>query len=488
MVQLAQRSKDLKESPIVMFGALAAQREDAIKLNSGSPGHGPITEVSDALKKVTASGVSTYKTHPYGSPHARLNASKYYMQRYGIQFDPESHINVTTGFTHLFKSICETLINPGDLVALANPVFPQYIQPIRLSGGKITYFEAEEENSWKPDPLNIKKVLEKNVRMIVLNYPNNPTGATLNWEELNQLIDLFSIEIRRREKEGENDFIVVLDDAYVPLYHNHQGKINKCPTFGAALQKRILEYSKKENDDQIDYLHKLMRNSIIACSLSKEGMAGVLCGMGASKNEKLINAMRIPGKSSVISVSTFGEVALESLVNSSGATLEWASCLYSNRTNQLSQGLNDIAQMYNLGTSYSDKVVNLIPSAGMYVYTNFSSLLGLRLAEVKIKEILKFLETNKLSAKGFFTGGKFGSNFDIALWLLLDVGVAVVPMGDPKSGYLRFSVGIPQAIEEDMNGCVNKFKTEQKGTQLIRTALNRISIGFREITELNRAA
>lgn len=485
MIRLAQRSKDLEESPIVIFGGLAAQCNDIIKLNSGSPGHGPILEVSQAIKKIGDIGISTYKTHPYGSLQARLNASKYYNQRYGIQFNPESQVNVTTGFTHLFKAICETLLNPGDFVALANPVFPQYIQPIKLAGGEIIHFNSEEMNSWKPDPINISKVLEK-ARMIVLNYPNNPTGATLDWEELNQLIDLFTIEIRRREKEGESDFIVVLDDAYVPLYHNHKGKVNKCPTFGSALQRRIFEYSKKESSDQAEYLHKLMQNSIIACSLSKEGMAGILCGMGASKNEKLISAMRVSGKSSVISVSTFGEVALESVVNSSGETLAWASCLYSNRINQLSQGLNTTAQKYNFWSSHSDKIVHLIPNAGMYVYANFSRLLGLSLAEVHLKKVSNFLEMNKLPIKDLFWNGKFSTNFDIALWLLLDVGVAAVPMGDPQKGYLRFSVGIPQAIEEDLNGCIDTEKTEKKGTQLIYTALDRISMGFQEIAELNR--
>jgi aspartate/methionine/tyrosine aminotransferase len=99
MTLISARTKNLEESPFVTFSSLASRCKDAIRLNSGSPGHGLAPEVYRAICQVDSKELSTYRTHPYGSPEARKDASKYFKLRYGIEFDPSSQINVTTGFT-----------------------------------------------------------------------------------------------------------------------------------------------------------------------------------------------------------------------------------------------------------------------------------------------------------------------------------------------------------------------------------------------------
>lgn len=258
MIELANRFQDLEESPIVLFSSLALQCQDVIRLNSGSPGHGVIPQVQDAEKQVSLVDMSTYRTHPFGSIKVRESVKEYYLKRYGMPFDPVTEINVTTGFTHLFKCVCETILNPGDIAAITDPVFPQYIQPILLTGAKLCTIPTKEEDRWKLKPEAIAEVLQQDIKMLVLNYPNNPTGAYLDWQEWHEIIDVLLQDIDRRERENKAFPLIVLDDAYVPLIH--QGSITQHITYGKVLWEKIHTANSKT---EIELLNKLMDRSII---------------------------------------------------------------------------------------------------------------------------------------------------------------------------------------------------------------------------------
>lgn len=489
MIELANRFQDLEESPIVLFSSLALQCQDVIRLNSGSPGHGVIPQVQDAEKQVSLVDMSTYRTHPFGSIKVRESVKEYYLKRYGMPFDPVTEINVTTGFTHLFKCVCETILNPGDIAAITDPVFPQYIQPILLTGAKLCTIPTKEEDRWKLKPEAIAEVLQQDIKMLVLNYPNNPTGAYLDWQEWHEIIDVLLQDIDRRERENKAFPLIVLDDAYVPLIH--QGSITQHITYGKVLWEKIHTANSKT---EIELLNKLMDSSIICCSLSKEGMAGVLAGMGASKNQELMAAIRIAGKSSVISVSSFGETAINSLVNASEDTLMLAGQLYERRLKQLADGLNSIFHQHKLISSDNfntkqlvpKKPISYIPQAGMYLFVNLSQLLGTYIQDDEVNKI-KALCQNKFQKRELFKNNKLNSNFDIALWLLYDARVAVVPMGNEKQGYLRFSVGLPQAVIETKKGLLDFDKTQKYGEKILAEALERINFSIKSLIDLNQS-
>jgi len=474
MVQISERIQNLEESPIVKFAGLAKKEKDAIGFNTGSPGHGCARNVREKINQVKDREISIYRTPHYGSEQGRKDAAEYFRQRYGLEFDPHRQINLTTGFTHLFKCLCETILNPGDTALFIEPTFPQYQQPVALAGGKMVVIPTSEKAKWKPKPEAIRAALSNNpdAKMIVFNYPNNPSGATLTESEWNEIIDVLIEAIARRIKAKKGFPLVLLDEAYVPLFH--RGELHEHPTFGLTLQKRIQGATAEERVR----LEELMASSLIACTISKEGMAGVLLGMGASKNEKLIEALRIPQKASVITCSAIGEIALSAIIKpDTEGTIAWAGKLYESRLHQLANGLNRIFAKHGF---MGEKPGSFIPEAGMYLYSNFSGLKGCKVTEEFLSRLEEVAE-GKLPLEDLYIERQMQTNLEIALWLLLSAKVSVVPMGRPEDCYLRFAVGMDRAIVETTDFAIDREKTASLGKELIDRALIQID---RELSKL----
>ena len=472
MIQISDRIQNLEESPFVIFAALASKLNDVVSLNSGSPGHGVIPKVQETIHKVSTKDISIYPTPHYGSLKAREDAAQYFLQRYGLEFDLHHEINLTTGFTHLFHCLCTTIINPGDTALFIEPIFPQYQQPVALAGGKMVVIPTKEKDSWKPQPEVIKTAFSNHpdAKIIVFNYPNNPSGATLTLEDWQGIIDILIEEISRRQQLKISPPLILLDEAYVPLFHH--GEVNEHPTFGLALHNRL----QTAQPSEMASLQNLRESVLIACTLSKEGNCGTLLGLGASKNVKLLQAMRIPQKSTVITSNAMGEVALSALIERDyQKTLQWAGSLYESRLNQLAEGLNTIFEKQGITNSgeTDNKPASFIPEAGMYLYANFSSFKGCQVT-ADFLERLQVLAEGKLNLESLYLQNQINTNFEVALWLLVEAKVSTVPIGSPEDCYLRFSVGLPQAVAETSAKTIDRQKTEEQGKQLIGQALLQI--------------
>ena len=472
MVKISERIQNLKESPFVMFAALASQCKGVVSLNSGSPGHGAIPGVQEAIHQVSTKDISLYRTPHYGSLKARQDAARYFQQRYGLEFDPHREINLTTGFTHLFHCLCTTAIDPGDIGLFIEPCFPQYEQPFALAGGKMVTIPTRERDKWKPQPEAIETAFRNypEAKIIVFNYPNNPSGATLTLEDWDEIIDISIEEITRRKQHQISPPLIVLDEAYVPLFHH--GEVNEHPTFGLALHKRLQSAQASERA----CLHELIESVLIACTLSKEGNCGTLLGLGASKNVKLLQAMRIPQKSTVITSNGMGEIALSAVIQRDPQkTLQWAGSLYESRLNQLAEGLNTIFEKQ--GITHSDgmdrKPARFVPEAGMYLYANFSAFKGCQVT-ADFLEKLQVLAQGKLNLESLYLQNQIHTSFEVALWLLVEAKVSTVPIGRPDDCYLRFAVGLPQAVVETSARTIDRQKTEESGQQFINQALLQI--------------
>ncbi|OLT62467.1 pyridoxal phosphate-dependent aminotransferase [Moorena bouillonii] len=482
MIQISERIQNLKESPFVTFAALASKYNGVVSLNSGSPGHGTIPGVQEAIHQVSTKDISLYRTPHYGSLKARQDAAQYFRQRYGLEFDPQREINLTTGFTHLFHCLCTTIINPGDTALFIEPFFPQYEQPLTLAGGKMVTIPTQEQDKWKPQPEAIKTAFSNypDAKMIVFNYPNNPSGATLTLEDWNGIIDILIEEITRRKQHQILPPLILLDDAYVPLFHH--GEVNEHPTFGLTLHKRLQGAEASE----MASLHQLMESLLIACTLSKEGNCGTLLGLGASKNVKLLGAMRIPQKATVITSNAMGEVALSAVIQRDPQkTIQWAGTLYESRLNQLAEGLNTIFEKHGITNSggTGQKPASFVPQAGMYLYANFSHFKGCQVTN-DFLERLRVLAEGKLNLESLYLQNQINYSLEVALWLLVEAKVSTVPIGRQEDCYLRFSVGLPQAVVETSAKTIDRQKTEENGKTLISQALLQIEQALPKLINL----
>lgn len=175
---------------------------NVIGLHAGEPDFDTPIHIREAAKKALDEGYTHY-AHTAGLPELREAIAEKLLKENNIKADSETEITVTVGgFAALFSAF-QTVINPGDEVIVAEPSWPSYKGFTKLSGGIPVPLQLKA-----PDyPLDVNSLTEKiteHTKMVVINNPNNPTGAVYS---LKQLRDLASLA----KKHG---FLVLADEVY----------------------------------------------------------------------------------------------------------------------------------------------------------------------------------------------------------------------------------------------------------------------------------
>ena len=148
-----------------------------ISLGIGSPDRPPHSSVVDRLHEIA----SLPNTHAYqsykGAAVLRRAFATWYADRYGVQLDPESEILPLIGSKEGLMHICMTYLCKGDRVLIPNPGYPTYRSAVTLSGGEPKEYRLNSEGDWFPDFEQIEREGLEGVKMMILNYPQMPTGA-----------------------------------------------------------------------------------------------------------------------------------------------------------------------------------------------------------------------------------------------------------------------------------------------------------------------
>lgn len=230
---------------------------DLISLSIGDPDLPPPKVVVDALKEEVAKPENHGYSFSEGEYEFRLAVSRWYKRRFNVDLDPDREVVVLIGSKEGLCNIARAFLNEGDRVLLPDPAYPVYANGCTiLNGGVPVYFPLREENGFLP---NFEEVHVKGVKMMFVNYPNNPTGATVSLEELRKLVD-FAIE---------NKIILCYDNAYSEI------------SFGDYRAPSVL---------QIDEAREV---AIEFHSCSKTfGMAGSRIGFAVG-NEKLVAGLKM---------------------------------------------------------------------------------------------------------------------------------------------------------------------------------------------------
>ena len=148
-----------------------------ISLGIGSPDRPPHASVVDRLHEV-ASRPDTHAYQSYkGAAVLRRAFAKWYSDRYGVQLDPESEILPLIGSKEGLMHICMTYLRKGDRVLIPNPGYPTYRSAVTLSGGEPKEYRLTAEGDWFPNFDEIESEGLEGVKMMILNYPQMPTGA-----------------------------------------------------------------------------------------------------------------------------------------------------------------------------------------------------------------------------------------------------------------------------------------------------------------------
>ncbi len=250
-VKVQSINKQTHLSIFLKAKSLEAQGKKIIHMEVGEPDFFPPKIVKEALEEVFDKGFLKYG-QVKGMPMFREALAKHVSKKFNVNIQ-QDNIIVSPGARFSIFTAITTLLNPGDEMIVIEPAWPAYKDCALNSGIKVRTINTTFENKWEPSLEQIKNAINSNTKMIVLNYPNNPTGKILNEKLQDEIIHLAK----------ENNLYVLSDEIY--------------SQYAKTSWKSILSY----NYDK----------SIVTQSFSKShAMTGFRIGYGIA-NSKIIEKM-----------------------------------------------------------------------------------------------------------------------------------------------------------------------------------------------------
>lgn len=174
---------DIKPSGIRKFFDLLNGRDDVISLTVGQPDFATPWHVRETGIISLERGY-TYYTSNAGTVQLREEISKYMQRRFGLKYDALSETIVTVGGSEAIDLAIRAVVEPGDEVIIPEPSFVCYEPITRLCGGVPVPVKTLPENDFKLTADQLKAAITPKTKLLVLPYPNNPTGAVMSKNEL----------------------------------------------------------------------------------------------------------------------------------------------------------------------------------------------------------------------------------------------------------------------------------------------------------------
>ena len=201
-VKVQSINKQTHLSIFLKAKSLEQQGKKIIHMEVGEPDFLPPKVVKDALEEVFEKGFVKYG-QAKGMPAFREALAKYVSKRFNTNVSDENII-VSPGARFSIFTAITTLLNPGDEIIVIEPAWPAYKECALNSGIKVRTINTSLENKWEPSLEQIENTINSNTKMIVLNYPNNPTGKILPEKLQDDIVDLAK----------KNDLYVLSDEIY----------------------------------------------------------------------------------------------------------------------------------------------------------------------------------------------------------------------------------------------------------------------------------
>jgi LL-diaminopimelate aminotransferase len=191
-MKISNRVADLPPYVFAKLGrrvrALEAQGRDIVRLDIGSPDLPPPDFVVEALFRSTEDPSHHGYGGYYGTPALRRAMSTYYQRRFGVELDPERHVCPLIGSKEGIANVALAFVDPGDVTLVPDPGYPTYSLGTLLAGGVPIRFPLLPEKDLLPDLEAIPEDVAHSTRILWLNYPNNPTGATASLEFFERVV------------------------------------------------------------------------------------------------------------------------------------------------------------------------------------------------------------------------------------------------------------------------------------------------------------
>jgi aminotransferase len=209
-MELSDRVEQVPPSGIRRFFELAEEMDDIISLGVGEPDFSAPWSARDAAIGSLERGQTSY-TANRGKKELREAITDDQRRRYGLDYDPEEEIVVTAGASEALDLAFRALVNPGDTVAVAQPCYVSYEPGVVFAGGEVLPVPTRVEDEFKLTREVLEDAGAQEAEALVYCYPNNPTGATMTGEELQEVAAFCR----------EHDLLVLSDEIYSELSYEH---------------------------------------------------------------------------------------------------------------------------------------------------------------------------------------------------------------------------------------------------------------------------
>lgn len=204
-LMLSETLRDIKPSGIRKFFDLLADMGDVTALTVGQPDFVTPWHIREAAIQSLERG-QTYYTSNSGLPELRAEISAYMKRRFDLVYEP-AEVLVTVGGSEAIDIAVRALVNPGDEVIVPMPSFVCYEPIARMAGATPVIINTKAENGFKLTAKELKEAITPKTKLLVLPYPNNPTGAILERQELEALAEVLL----------ETNVAVLSDEIYAEL-------------------------------------------------------------------------------------------------------------------------------------------------------------------------------------------------------------------------------------------------------------------------------
>ena len=203
---VADKVAGLKPSGIRKFFDLVSEMDDVISLGVGEPDFDTPWHIRDEGIYSLEKG-RTYYTSNAGLMELREEISSYVKRKYEAEYDPKTEILVTVGGSEAIDLAMRAMLNPGDEVLIPQPSFVAYEPCAVMADGVVKTIDLKEENEFRLTAQELRDSISDRTKILVLPFPNNPTGAIMTREDLEAIAKVII----------EKDLIVVSDEIYSEL-------------------------------------------------------------------------------------------------------------------------------------------------------------------------------------------------------------------------------------------------------------------------------
>lgn len=206
MIKISDRINSIPFSGIRKFFDMASEMEGVISLGVGEPDFDTPWNIREEAIYSLERGKTIYTSNA-GLYDLRAEISRYLEEKINLRYSPKDQVLVTVGASEAIDIALRALIDPGDEVLVPEPCFVSYKPCVSMAGGVPVTITTTADNAFKLTKEQVLSKITDKTKAIIMNYPNNPTGAVMEREDLEDLAQVFL----------ERDIVVISDEIYSEL-------------------------------------------------------------------------------------------------------------------------------------------------------------------------------------------------------------------------------------------------------------------------------